>query len=255
MIAPDSPLLSLAGEIAIVTGGSGGLGRAICQFLARAGAFVAVNFRSDEGRAHSTLELVRQEGGEGKLLRFDVADPAAVDRGVAELLAEKGRVDILVNNAGIGRDGLIGRMKEEDWQAVISTGLTGAFHLCRSVSKNMIRNRKGRIVNIASTAGEAGNAGQVNYSSAKAGLIGLTRALARELAPRNILVNCVSPGIIAGGMSAALTDDQMETIRSHVPLRRTGNPEDVAAAVLFLCSGMSAYVTGQVLRVNGGLYI
>lgn len=255
MSPADSPLLSLSGEIALVTGGSRGLGRTICRVLARAGAFVAINFRSDESGAQATLELIQQEGGDGRIVRFDVADPAAVDRGVTEILAEKGRIDILVNNAGIARDGLLGRMKEEDWQRVISTNLTGAFHLCRSVSKTMIRNRKGRIINIASTAGEAGNAGQVNYSSAKAGLIGLTRALARELAPRNILVNCVSPGMIAGGMSAELTDDQLEAIRLHVPLRRLGNPDDVAAAVLFLCTRMSEYVTGQVLRVNGGLYM
>jgi 3-oxoacyl-[acyl-carrier protein] reductase len=251
----DSPFLSLSEEIALVTGGSGSIGRAICRTLARAGAFVVVNFRSDEGGAQETLDMIREENGDGMLLRFDVADPRAVESSVGEILSERGHIDILVNNAGIGRDGLVGRMKDEDWQDVISTSLTGAFHLCRSVSKTMIRKRKGRIITIASTAGEAGNAGQVNYSAAKAGLIGLTRALARELAPRGILVNCVSPGIIAGGMTGELSDDQLESIRSHVPLRRMGTPEDVAAAVLFLCSRMAEYVTGQVLRVNGGLYM
>ena len=146
-------------------------------------------------------------------------------------------------------------MKESDWSAVLETNLSGTFHLCRTVSKTMIRNRRGRIINIASTAGEAGNAGQANYSAAKAGLIGFTKALARELAPRNVLVNSVSPGIIRGGISEQLTEDQLAAIRVHVPLRRTGEPEDVAGAVLFLCSGMSEYITGQVIRVNGGLYM
>jgi 3-oxoacyl-[acyl-carrier protein] reductase len=216
---------------------------------------VVVNYRSDAEGASQTLDLILKEGGQGKLEPFDVSDPAAVDSGVAATLAERPAIDILVNNAGIARDGLIGRMKESDWSAVIDTNLSGAFHLCRTVSKTMIRNRKGRIINIASTAGEAGNAGQANYSAAKAGLIGFSKALARELAPRNVLVNCVSPGIIEGGMSDQLTEDQLAAIRMHVPLRRTGLPEDVAGAVLFLCSRMSGYITGQVIRVNGGLYM
>ncbi len=250
-----SGLLSLEGQTALVTGGSRGIGKAISLCLARAGAFVVVNYRDRESAAHETLELLTQEGADARLECFDVADPAAVDKGVAAIVADRGAIDILVNNAGIGRDGLLGRMKDSDWNEVMSTNLAGAFHVCRSVSKTMIRKRKGRIVNIASTAGEAGNAGQANYSAAKAGLIGFTKALARELAPRNILVNCVSPGLIAGGLSDKLTDEQMGAILTHVPLRRTGNPDDVAAAVLFLCSALSNYVTGQVLRVNGGLYM
>jgi 3-oxoacyl-[acyl-carrier protein] reductase len=247
--------VSLDGKTALVTGGSRGIGRAICLSLARAGAFVAVNYRSGEEAARLTLDSIREDGGIGELLPFDVGDASAVETAVAELLKRRPTIDILVNNAGISRDGLIGRMKDPDWNEVVVTNLSGAFHLCRTVSKTMIRSRSGRIVNVASTAGEAGNAGQVNYSASKAGLIGFTRALARELAPRNILVNCVSPGIITGGMSDEMTEAQLEAIRSHVPLRRTGKPEDVAAAVLFLCSGMSEYVTGQVIRVNGGLYM
>ncbi len=250
-----SGLFSLEGQTALVTGGSRGIGRAISLCLAQAGAFVVVNYRDNESAARETQELLAQEGADARLACFDVADPAAVDKGMAAIVAGRGAIDILVNNAGIGRDGLLGRMKDADWNAVMSTNLTGAFHVCRSVSKTMIRKRKGRIINIASTAGETGNAGQANYSAAKAGLIGFTKALARELAPRNILVNCVSPGLIAGGLSNKLTDEQMDAILTHVPLRRAGNPEDVASAVLFLCSALSNYVTGQVLRVNGGLYM
>jgi 3-oxoacyl-[acyl-carrier protein] reductase len=248
-------LISLEGKTAVVTGGSRGIGRSICQTLAKAGAFVAINYRADEKAAEEALRTIREQGGDGRIERFDVTDPAAVEKSVASIQADRGSIDILVNNAGIARDGLMGRMKDADWNEVLSTDLGGAFHVCRAVSKSMIRKRTGRIVNIASTAGEIGNAGQINYSAAKAGLIGFTRALARELAPRNILVNAVSPGIITVGMGEQLSDGQLDAIRTHIPLRRSGEPEDVAAAVLFLCSGMSDYVTGQVIRVNGGLYM
>jgi 3-oxoacyl-[acyl-carrier protein] reductase len=255
MNADISSAVSLAGRTALVTGGSRGIGRSICLLLAKADAFVVINYVSGEEAAQRTLHLIRKTGGQAALRRFDVSDPGAVDGSVSEIIKEFGKIDILVNNAGISRDGLLGRMKDADWNDVLTTNLSGAFHMCRAVSKHMIRNRKGRIITVASTAGEAGNPGQANYSAAKAGLVGLTKSLARELAPRNILVNCVSPGIIEGGMSDRLTEDQLEAIRTHVPLKRTGKPEDVAAAVLFLCSEMSDYVTGQVIRVNGGLYM
>ncbi len=248
-------LTSLEGKTALVTGGSRGLGRSISLVLARAGAFVYVNYRSGEDGANTTVAEIETEQGRGIPVQFDVSDPAAVDEAVKGVIQEHGGLDILVNNAGISRDGLIGRMKDADWNQVIETNLSGAFHLCRAASKGMIRKRQGRIVNIASAAGEAGNPGQINYSAAKAGLIGLTKALARELAPRNVLVNAVSPGIISGGMSDELDDDQVDAIRTHVPLRRMGTGAEVANAVLFLCSGMSDYVTGQVIRVNGGLYV
>lgn len=250
-----SLLTALKGKTALVTGGGRGIGRAICVTLGEAGAFVCVNYCASKGPAAETRDMIRDAGGEAGLFQFDVSDPAAVDESVAAIINERKRIDILVNNAGIARDGLLSRMKDAHWQSVLSVNLSGAFHLCRAVSKHMIRNRSGRIINVASTAGEAGNAGQVNYSAAKAGLIGLTRAVARELAPRNILVNCVSPGIISGGMSDKLTVEQMDAIMEHVPLSRPGRPEDVAAAVLFLCSEMADYITGQVIRVNGGLYI
>lgn len=247
--------LSLDGKTAIVTGGSRSIGRAISLALAAAGAFVAVNYRSGEQSALETLDLVKEQGGSGMAAQFDVSNPEEVDRGIATILSDCKKIDILVNNAGITRDGLVGRMKDADWRQVIETNLSGAFYVSRAVSKTMIRNRSGRIINVASTAGEAGNAGQANYSAAKAGLIGFTKALARELAPRNILVNAVAPGIVRGGLTEELTEAQVEAIQTHVPLRRMGEPQDVAAAVLYLGSDMGSYVTGQVIRVNGGLYM
>jgi len=246
-------LISLEGKTALVSGGSRGIGSSICQTLARAGAFVAINYRAEKKAAEEVLANIRKLGGSGKTEQFDVADPIAVEKSVAAILADRGNIDILVNNAGVSRDGLIGRMKEGDWNDVLRTNLAGSFHLCRAVTKSMIRRRSGRIINIASTAGEIGNAGQVNYSASKAGLIGFTKALARELAPRNILVNAVSPGIISVGIGEQLTKEQLDAIRTHIPLRKSGEPQDVASAVLFLCSGMSDYITGQVIRVNGGL--
>jgi len=247
--------LSLEGRTALVTGGSRGIGRAIAVTLSAAGAFVAVNYHTNEAAARETEELIAARGGACMCARFDVADSAAVETGVGAVLAAKDRIDILVNNAGITRDGLIGRMKDDQWQDVLDTNLSGAFNVCRAVTKSMIRHRSGRIVNVASTAGEAGNAGQVNYAAAKSGLIGFTRALARELAPRNILVNAVSPGVVVGGLSEKLSDEQMDAIRTHIPLRRAGTPEEIAHAVLFLSSSMGDYITGQVIRVNGGLYM
>lgn len=248
-------VLSLEGRTALVTGGSRGIGRAIALGLSAAGAFVVVNYHTNHAAAQETQELIASQGGACMVTRFDVVDSASVEDGVGTVLAERAQVDILVNNAGITRDRLIGRMKDHHWQEVLDTNLRGAFNVCRAVTRSMIRRRWGRIVNVASTAGEAGNAGQVNYAAAKSGLIGFTRALARELAPRNILVNAVSPGVIVGGLSEELSDEQMEAIHAHIPLRRPGAAEEVAYAVLFLCSRMGDYITGQVVRVNGGLYM
>ncbi|MFH0822791.1 MAG: 3-oxoacyl-ACP reductase FabG [Pseudomonadota bacterium] len=255
MAIDNSSPLSLEGRTALVTGGSRGIGRAVSLALAHHGAFVAVNFRSGLDEAQRTLELIKEAGGHGSLLPFDVNDPRAVDESVRDLMAVRGQIQILVNNAGVSRDMLLGRMKDADWLDVLGVNLSGAFYTGRAVAKTMVRNRYGKIVNVASTAGEAGNAGQVNYSAAKAGLIGFTKALARELAPRNILVNAVSPGIVTEGMSGDLEDKQIEAIVSHVPLRRMGSADDVASAVVFLCSSMADYITGQVIRVNGGLYM
>jgi 3-oxoacyl-[acyl-carrier protein] reductase len=221
--------------------------------LADAGATVAINYRAGEREALHAQSLIRDSGGECVLCAFDVGDPEAVDRSVARLVSELGKIDVLVNNAGVSADNLLGRMKTEEWRSVLNTNLSGAFYCSRAVARGMVRNRWGRIVNIASASGELGNPGQANYSAAKAGLIGLTKSMARELAPRNVLVNAVSPGVISGGLSEKLTEERSEAIKAHVPLRRMGEPEDVAWATLFLCSGLADYITGEVLRVNGGL--
>ncbi len=247
--------VSLKNKTALVTGASRGLGRSIALSLANSGAFVVINYRGSESNAQETLDIVRSHGADGMLKKFDVASFEEVDKAIAEVVSERGSLELLINNAGLSRDGLIGRMKPQDWNDVISTNLSGTFNTCRAVSKTMIRRRYGRIINIGSVAGEVGNGGQVNYSASKAGLIGFTKALARELAPRNILVNCVSPGLISGGMSDNLNEKQTQAIIEHVPLGRLGEPEDVCAAVVFLCSDMANYITGQVLRVNGGLYM
>jgi 3-oxoacyl-[acyl-carrier protein] reductase len=199
--------------------------------------------------------MIRSNGGEGMLKKFDVTSFEEVDKAVSEILSERESVEILVNNAGLSRDGLLGRMKSNDWENVLSTNLSGAFNTCKSLSRSMVRRRYGRIVNMASVAGELGNGGQANYSASKAGLIGFTKAVARELAPRNILANCVSPGLIVGGMSDNLNEKQTTAIIEHIPLGRLGEPGDVCAAVAFLCSDLASYITGQVIRVNGGLYM
>lgn len=248
-------LLTLEGKTAIVTGGSKGMGSIIALWLARAGAHVFLNYHSNVDAAAKVVETIETEGGKVNSARFDVCDSDQVKTEISNIIESQGAIDILVNNAGIARDGLIGRMKDRQWKEVIQTNLEAPFLLCREVGKNMIRNRRGRIINITSVAGEIGNGGQANYSSSKAGLIGLTKSLARELAPRNILVNAVSPGIMEGGMSDQLNDEQLRAITDHVPLKRLGTPEDVAYAVLYLCSPMAQYITGQVIRVNGGLYM
>jgi 3-oxoacyl-[acyl-carrier protein] reductase len=250
-----STLLDLNGKTALVTGAAKGIGREIAVQLALCGAFVIINYRSDDDSAKRTLELISEIGGQGSLHKFDVSNSEAVDSNIIKVLSERSSIEILVNNAGIARDGLLGRMKDDDWRDVLDTNLTGTFNMCRALTKTMIRKRYGRIINISSTAGELGNAGQVNYSASKAGIIGLTKALARELAPRNILVNCVAPGMICSGISEQLNQDQLQTVLRHVPLGRLGRPHEVGLAVAFLCSNMADYITGQVLRVNGGLYM
>ncbi len=248
-------LLTLEGKTAIVTGASRGLGSIIALWLARAGAHVFLNYQSSVEAADKTIKAIENEGGRISAARFNVCDSDQVKTEINNIVESQGAIDILVNNAGITRDGLVGRMKDLQWRDVIETNLEAPFFLCREVGKNMIRKRRGRIINITSVAGEIGNGGQVNYSASKAGLIGLTKSLAREFAPRNILVNAVSPGIIQGGMTDQLNEEQLKSIIDHVPLKRLGAPEDVAYAVLYLCSPMAEYITGQVIRVNGGLYM
>ncbi len=247
--------MNLEGKVALVTGGSRGIGRAVSVRLAAAGAFVAVNYARNEEAARETLRLIGEAGGEGEALRFDVADPGAASGAIADLIRRKGRIDILVNNAGESRDGLLVRMKEQDWDRVIDTNLKGAFHCCRAVAYAMMKQRGGRIINVSSVVALAGNAGQSNYSASKAGLIGLTKSLARELAPRGICVNAVAPGLIDTDMTSALTEEQREKVLGEIPLSRLGTPDDVAGVVLFLASDEAGYITGQVIGVNGGLYM
>jgi 3-oxoacyl-[acyl-carrier protein] reductase len=212
---------------------------------------VIVAARSEDAVRAAAAEI----GGRAEPLGIDVADAPSVEAGIRQVLERHGRVDILVNNAGITRDGLILRMKPEDWDAVMATNLRGAFLMCRHVAPGMVRNRWGRILNIGSVVGLMGNAGQVNYAASKAGLLGLTRALARELASRRVTVNAVAPGYIETEMTAALPDEAKKRLFEMIPLARFGAPADVAAAVLFLASEEAGYITGQVLNVNGGMYM
>ena len=243
----------LAEKTALVTGASRGIGRAVALELAKAGAKVAVNFAGNRKAAEEVVELITAGGGEAFLVQADVGDAAAANDMIKLVNERFGRIDILVNNAGITRDNLIMRMKEEDWDAVIHTNLKGIFNCTKAVSKLMMKQRYGRIVNMASVVGVMGNAGQSNYAAAKAGVIGFTKSMAKELASRNIHVNAVAPGFIATDMTADLPEAVKAEMLTQVPLQKLGNPEDVAAAVLFLVSPGADYITGQVLHVDGGM--
>ena len=242
-------MFDLAGKKALVTGASGGIGGAIAKALHREGAVIGLS-----GTRREALEQRAGELGERvHVLPCNLADKSAVEALVPAAESTLGGLDILVNNAGITRDGLFLRMKDEDWDEVIAVNLTSAFRLCRAAVKGMLRRRSGRIINITSIVAVSGNAGQGNYTAAKAGMIGMTKSLAAEVAARGVTVNCVAPGFIASPMTDALSDKQRETILANVPAGRLGGGEDVAAAVVFLASGEAAYVTGQTLHVNGGM--
>jgi 3-oxoacyl-[acyl-carrier protein] reductase len=247
--------MSLEGKVALVTGGSRGIGRAVCLRLARQGAAVGINYVSNAAAAEETLAAIKEAGGSGFLTGFDVADAAAVQEAVKEIAAGQGSIDILVNNAGITRDGLMARMKEADWDAVLDTNLKGAFTCSKAVMRAMMKKRWGRIINVTSVIGFLGNAGQVNYAAAKAGLVGFSKSMARELAARSVTVNCVAPGYIVTDMTSDLPEDIQEMIKAQIPLGTLGTPEDVASAVGYLASEESGYITGQTLHVNGGMYM
>ena len=247
--------MSLNGKIALVTGGSRGIGRAVCLQLAAQGATVGINYVSNSSAAEEVLAEITAQGGKGFVSGFDVADSTVVQKTIKAISSEQGGLDILVNNAGITRDGLMARMKDDDWDAVLNTNLKGAFTCSKAAMRGMMKKRWGRIINITSVIGFLGNAGQVNYASAKAGLVGLTKSMARELAGRQVTVNCVAPGYILTDMTGELSEDIQENIRAQIPLGSLGTPEDVAGAVAYLASEESGYMTGQTLHVNGGMYM
>ncbi len=244
---------SMSGKTAVVTGGSRGIGRAICLELARRGANVVFSYAGNTAAADKTLEELKALGVEARAIQGNVADPAAAKTLVDTAVKELGGIHILVNNAGITRDGLAMAMKEEDFDAVIETNLKGAFLCMKAAIRPMMKARYGRIVNLSSVVALRGNPGQVNYCASKAGLIGMTKSLAKEMGARGITVNAVAPGYISTDMTAALPDAARDAMLSTIPVGRAGSPEDVAAAVAFLASEEAGYITGQVLSVDGGM--
>lgn len=243
----------MADRIALVTGASGGIGRAIALALAETGAYVYVNYNGSRGKAEETLRLIEEKGGQGEICKFNVGDYEETCKAVSDIIATKGRLDILVNNAGITKDGLMMTMTEEQFDAVININLKGAFNTIKAATRTMVKQRSGRIINITSVSGVMGNAGQANYSASKAGMIGLTKTMARELASRNITVNAVAPGFIETEMTAVLSDAVKEGAVKQIPVGRFGQPEDIANMVKYLASDEASYITGQVICVDGGM--
>lgn len=243
----------LEGKKALVTGASRGIGREVALELARQGADVAVNFAGSEAKAKEVVEEIKALGRKAFSVQCDVADSESVTGMIKEVIEQFGRVDILVNNAGITRDNLLMRMKEEEWDSVINTNLKGVFLCTKAVTRQMMKQRSGRIINMASIVGVSGNAGQANYVAAKAGVIGLTKSTAKELASRGITVNAIAPGFISTDMTEELTDEVQKAMLSQIPLARFGDPKDVASVASFLASDASSYMTGQTLHVDGGM--
>jgi len=247
--------MSLNGKVALVTGGSRGIGRAVCLRLAEMGAVVMVNYVTRPAAAEETVAMIRAAGGAAQPVQFDVGDASAAQEAIKQLVTEHGRLDILVNNAGITRDGLLATMKEDDWDRVLDINLKGAFSCIKAACRPMMKRRWGRIINISSVVGYAGNPGQANYAASKAGLVGLTRSAAREFASRGITVNGVAPGYIETDMTSGLPDAVTEKILQEIPMGVLGQVEDVAGAVAYLASDEARYITGQILHVNGGMFL
>lgn len=240
-------------KVALVTGGSRGIGRAISQALAEAGYYVVINFRSREDEAKAVLDSIISQGGDGMIYKSDISNYADVETMMDTVIKETGGIDVLVNNAGITKDQLMLRMSEEDFSTVIDVNLKGTFNCVKSVTRSMFKRRSGVIINISSVIGLVGNIGQVNYAASKAGIIGMTKALAKEYAARGIRVNAVAPGFIDTEMTEGLTEDVKKAILDRIPLNALGAPEDVANVVAFLVSDKAKYITGQILAVDGGM--
>jgi 3-oxoacyl-[acyl-carrier protein] reductase len=245
--------MHLDGKVIIVTGASRGIGRSVAIELAKLGAKVVINYAGNEAAAEEVKSIIVAAGGQAIVVKADVGNVEAVDAMVNETINTFGKIDILVNNAGITRDNLLMRMKEEDWDAVININLKGVFVCTKAVSRIMMKQRSGKIINMTSVVGVMGNAGQANYAAAKAGVIGFTKSMAKELASRGITVNAIAPGYISTDMTAVLSEQLKEDLAKKIPVGRLGRPEDVAAAVAFLASDLANYITGQTLNVDGGM--
>lgn len=248
-------MFDLTGKVALVTGGSRGIGRAASLALAKRGAHVVINYVSNEGAAREVADVIQAAGGKAEIVQFDVGNGDAAEKAIAEVAKRLGRLDVLVCSAGISIDGLLLRLKDEDFDRILSVNVKGAVACARAATKVMMRARTGRVIFLSSVVGEMGNAGQTAYSASKAALLGVAKSMARELASRSITVNAITPGFIDTDMTGALTEEQKAAINSAIPLGRTGKPEEIAAAVVYLASDEAAYITGQALRVNGGMYM
>jgi 3-oxoacyl-[acyl-carrier protein] reductase len=247
--------MTLAGRVAVVTGASRGIGRAIALSLAQAGAYVVLNYRGNQTAADASLAAIVEQGGHGELSRFDVANESEIEQAVKKIVDGHNKIDILVNNAGVAADNLLMRISAIDWDQVIGTNLKGTILCTKVVSRHMIRQRFGRILNMSSVAGQTGNAGQSLYAASKAGIIGFTKTIARELASRNVTANVVAPGFIETDMTAKLSEQQREKSIQLIPLGRFGTCQEVADMVVFLAGEKAGYITGQVFSINGGLYM